>query len=154
MLQSPNLHGPTNHWLLYLILKVRPGSRSHKQPLVLLDMDTVAGRPEGKLRHVSRVAIKDQTAKVKSIDVVAGTTVSDLVSLLASNGREKFRFNPNVEGCAHWCTEVLHDLVTARFIPEHQAQECVSSAQYIMNRYWVKGRSQGTPRPFQYGTFY
>ncbi|KAI1113632.1 hypothetical protein F5Y14DRAFT_206515 [Nemania sp. NC0429] len=121
---------PTNHWCLFLELI---DSSSGDSSSVRFDM--APGYGSDGLRGKIEVSSKEYNCTSNRIhritfQVIAPVSVAMIVELVQKNGRQKYQFSPEWEGCRFWNYTFLQDLEKAGIILEgssEKAEEALSS---------------------------
>ncbi|KAF3764148.1 hypothetical protein M406DRAFT_330499 [Cryphonectria parasitica EP155] len=89
---------------------------------------------------------------VKKITMPAslGLTVQKIVNLVMHNGRQKYQFTPEWEGCRYWNYVVISDLEAAGYISKGNAKSVLAA----LSLYWRYPAGSGQePRKVKEGTF-
>ncbi|KAI0114485.1 hypothetical protein GGR51DRAFT_577501 [Nemania sp. FL0031] len=151
LIACPNLNiggqsSPTNHWSLFFEML---GERS-----VRLDM--VSGFGNDGLRGKIEVASKNYVCTRERVHRLSfqpdrAVTLEDIVHLIQRNGRQRYRFLPEWEGCRYWCYTIIQDLEAARIISPGSA--LVAEAT-LSNFYGYPSGSGVEPREIKAGRFY
>lgn len=120
-------NSPTNHWAAFLV------HGQHQS--TLLDMAPGYGPDglRGKIELSSKGYASTQNAiKVLRYPVNMNATVSSLVTLINSKGRDKYDYSPEWEGCRYWIYIFISDLEDSKIVPPGSAQQTWNAVTY----YW------------------
>ncbi|KID96047.1 hypothetical protein MAJ_07958, partial [Metarhizium majus ARSEF 297] len=134
---------PTNHWATFLEI-----SKTHS---VRMDMAPGYGSDgqRGKIEISSkRYRYTDKAIHMLSFDPIGGTTVKNIVDLIQSNGRQKYNFTPEWEGCRYWVYTIISDLEEAGILEPGSGMTAWSAVSY-----YFANPSGYEPREVRQGTF-
>ena len=118
---------PTNHWTTFL-------QRSDESS-IRLDMTPGYGSDGqmGKIEIASKKYMHTNKAiKTLSFSVTQHATVRTITDLINNNGRDKYTFTEEWEGCRFWIYTLISDLEAAGIIPEGS----VKATWEAVSRYW------------------
>lgn len=138
-------NAPTNHWCTFF------ETADHQS--VRLDM--APGYGSDGLRGKVEVSSKryDCTKNhVKKITIPAslGLTAQKIIDLVVRNGRQKYQFTPEWEGCRYWNYVLISDLEAAGYIAQGNARAALA----VLSFYWKFPPGSGSEaRRVQQGTF-
>ena len=135
---------PTNHWAVFLQLSAGGSVR----------LDMAPGYGSDGLRGKIEIASKTYTytnnaIKTLSFPVRVYTTVENITDLLSLNGRDKYMFTEEEEGCRFWVDTFISDLEGAGIIGTGSRQIALGGLSY----YW-RNPSGYESREVKQGTFY
>lgn len=134
---------PTNHWATFLEV-----SKTHS---VRIDMAPGYGSNglRGKIDISSkRYMYTNQAIHMLSFNVRGGTTVKTIVDLIQLNGRQKYNFTPEWEGCRYWIFVLISDLEVAGIVETGSGATARSALSY----YFANPSGQ-EPREVREGKF-
>jgi hypothetical protein len=134
---------PTNHWAAFLELP--------KDASVRLDMMPGYGSDglRGKIEISSKKYVSTQNAiKTVTFSTIGTPTVQTITDLITRNGREKYTFTEEEEGCRYWIYTIISDLAASGIVPSDSGQ----AAWGAVSQYW-RHPSGSEPRNVQRGTF-
>ncbi|KAI9758726.1 MAG: hypothetical protein M4579_002901 [Chaenotheca gracillima] len=135
---------PTNHWAAFLQLSEASSVR--------LDMAPGYGSDglRGKIELASKEYVSTRNAiKTLSFALEIPTTVKAILDIIVSNGRDKYMFTEEEEGCRFWIWTLLSDLEAAGIVSKGSADATLEAVSY----YWRT--PQGTDaNPLKEGRFY
>ena len=134
---------PTNHWAAFLELP--------KNISVGLDMIPGYGSDglRGKIEISSKPCVStDHAIKTVTFSTIGTPTVQTITDLITRNGREKYTFTEEEEGCRYWIYTIISDLAASGIVPSDSGQ----AAWEAVSQYW-RCPSGSEPRNVQRGTF-
>ena len=134
---------PTNHWALFL-QRVDGGS-------VRLDMMPGYGSDglRGKIEVLSKTYASTRNAiKTLTFPIISTQTVKSITDGFAQNGRDRYTFTEEEEGCRYWIFTIISDLENAGIIQPGSGQAAWQAVSY----YW-RYPSGSEPRAVRQGTF-
>ncbi|KAF1809594.1 hypothetical protein P152DRAFT_461279 [Eremomyces bilateralis CBS 781.70] len=118
---------PTNHWAAFMQLPTGGSVRLDMAPGYGSD-----GR-RGKIELSSKKYTYTQNAiKTLSFGAIAYVTVQMVTEMINRNGRDKYNFTEEWEGCRFWIYTFISDLEAAGIIPAGSAQATWAAVSY----YW------------------
>lgn len=143
---TPDGAGPTNMWAIFL--------RIDEYRSIQLEMSYDQTQPgtDPMLKVKSRNYVGTyNSVKNLTYPTLKQTTVQEVFDLMSANGRHRFRFAFDQEGCRHWAQTILFDMETTGLI----AAGSGAAATIDLQRYWHSPAGSGSiPRPIVNGTFY
>lgn len=132
---------PTNHWAAFLQL-TGPSS-------VRLDMMPGWGSNglRGKIELTSKnYPLTNNAIKTLDFTTVGAPTVQQIVDLIIKNGRQKYTFAEEEEGCRYWIYTFAGDLQDAGLISDGSKEETWDA----VSKYW-KHPTGSEPRTVKEG---
>jgi len=135
---------PTNHWALFLQVS--------EDASIRLDMTPGYGSDgqRGKIQILYKeYTYTNNAIKSESFQVRSGVVAQHITDLITLNGRDKYTFTEEQEGCRFWIFTVISDLEARGFI----ATGCSQNTWTAVSHYWryPSGREL---REVKRGTFY
>lgn len=138
----PDEGGGANHWVVFL--QVGP-MRSVK-----VDMTLSADGVTGVILLSSKsYGYSDNFIVHVNIPTLNHPTVQDILDVITKNGRDRYKFSVNGEGCRHWIYVFICDLENASYIASGSAQQ----ASYYLSKFW-SGADTFREKPPVVGMFY
>jgi len=135
---------PTNHWTIFL--------QTIHQRSVKVDMipgDGEDGLQGYILLESKKYAMTNKGIKSVTFAPMNRLPVKDVITIIMANGRDRYMFTEDEEGCRFWICTVVKDLEDAKKIVE--GSEAV--ARHTLSYYW-EFPTGSTPRKMESGTFF
>ncbi|KAH7311618.1 hypothetical protein B0I35DRAFT_67623 [Stachybotrys elegans] len=147
---------PTNHWVTSLeisedhavILDMAPGYGSDGQR-GKIEVWTQRYDHNGQATHADQTVQTNETIHSLSFELNGRLTVQNIVDLITRNGRQRYNFTPEWEGCRYWVYTLSSDLEAQRIIQPGSAAAVWSAVSYYYvnpSGYEVRVLRQGTFR--------
>jgi hypothetical protein len=135
---------PTNHWAIFLQV----------DPKKSVKLDMIPGDGDDGLLGYIVLESKgyNMTNKgIRSLTFIPTCEfpVSDVLNLIMKNGRDKYIFTEEEEGCRFWICTLVRDLEEAGKLLKDSAATALST----LGSYWVFP-SGSVPRKMEAGTFF
>lgn len=135
---------PTNHWTMFLELD--------REKSVKVDMTPTY--TDGELTGLILLESKDCVMTNKSVKSITFSPkdelrVKNVMEVIMSNGRDRYIFTDEGEGCRFWVCTVIKDLEAAEEISKGSAVVAVRT----LSCYWASP-SEGTHREMEAGEFF
>lgn len=135
---------PTNHWGAFLELS-QGGS-------VRLDMAPGYGSDglRGKIDISSKeYSLTNNAIKTLTFPLTAEATVSTIIEIINSNGRDRYKFTEEWEGCRFWMFTFISDLEASGIVSSGSGDATWDAVSF----YW-RNPHGCEPREVKQGTFY
>ena len=135
---------PTNHWAAFL-----EHSKKHS---VRLDMMPGYGSDglKGMLEISSKPYVSTRNAiKIISFPTIGKPTVQNVIDVISRNGRDRYKFTEDYEGCRYWMYIFISDLEDAGIIDDG----CGGTAWEALSKYW-RSPSGSESRIIEKGVFH
>ncbi len=138
-----------NHWIIFLEKRKGPTGNAKS-----VRVDMTPGRKNDKLQGTIDLSSKpfnctNNKVKKRTFRTRGRVTVEMITSLLSRNGRQRYRFTKEVEGCRYWNYVCLSDLEKAGYISKGSAKEALDDA---LSYYWASPNGK-IIRAWKEGTF-
>ncbi|RDW93654.1 uncharacterized protein DSM5745_00976 [Aspergillus mulundensis] len=135
---------PTNHWATFLQISERESVR--------LDMAPGYGSDgqRGKINIASKTYVCSHNAiKALTFPLRAQATVRTIIDIINSNGRDRYNFTEEWEGCRFWMSTFISDLEGSGLVAPGSA----NATWDAVNLYW-RYPDGSERREVKHGTFY
>lgn len=123
---------PTNAWAIFL-----KTAESESVQIVIYPKTNLVGQLSFEARTYVGTYNQVKTVMFPTLDT---PTVQRLVNLIYGNGRHRFRFTAQKEGCRHWVLSVIADFENAGIL----GSGTKAAAQDVLSKYWLHPADSGS----------